>query len=78
MDGVSEPASEMQRVRAEIAALKGGQIMTHPIDVHSFRPHGTPDRQHALVKVNAHRARLFRYGLRGIRMEEASHPKSRE
>ena len=33
MDGVSEPASEMQRVRAEIIALRGGQIVTHPIDV---------------------------------------------
>ena len=33
MDGVSEPASEMQRVRAEITALRGGQIVTHPIDV---------------------------------------------
>ena len=45
MDGVSEPVSEMQRVRAEITALTGGQNVTH-LDgcADSFRPHGSRDR----------------------------------
>ena len=43
LDGVSEPASDMQKVRAEITALRGGQNVTHEC-ADSFRQHGTPDR----------------------------------
>ena len=33
LDGVSKLVSEMQRVRAEITALRGGQTVAHPTDV---------------------------------------------
>ena len=38
MDGVSE-SSKMQRVRAEITAWRGGQSVTHPMDVQTVSGH---------------------------------------